>query len=78
MVACGTRLALPDAGGVTIMTRIVEHIANLAQLLEEPLQEKLWEYAELLYVEQVAFESTDPGLWTFEPVANPDAFALRE
>jgi hypothetical protein len=60
------------------MTRIVEHIANLAQLLEEPLQEKLWEYAELLYVEQVAFDSTDPGLWTIEPVANPDAFALRE
>jgi hypothetical protein len=37
----------------------VERIANLACLLDEPLQEKLWEYAELLYVEQVAFECTD-------------------
>jgi hypothetical protein len=37
----------------------VERIANLACLLDDPLQEKLWEYAELLYVEQVAFECTD-------------------
>lgn len=58
-----------------MMTQTVEHIANLANLLEEPLQEKLWEYAELLYVEQVVFESTDPSLWTVEPVPNPDAFA---
>ena len=43
-----------------MMTPIAERIANLACLLEEPLQEKLWEYAELLYVEQVAFDSTDP------------------
>jgi hypothetical protein len=57
------------------MTRTVEHIANLANLLEEPLQEKLWEYAELLYVEQIVFESTDPSLWTIESVPNPDAFA---
>ena len=44
-----------------MMSITVERIANLACLLDEPLQEKLWEYAELLYVEQVAFESTDPG-----------------
>lgn len=56
------------------MTQIVEHIANLATLLEEPLQEKLWEYAELLYVEQVAFESAEPGTWTIEPARDPDAF----
>jgi hypothetical protein len=43
-----------------MMSLTVERIANLACLLEEPLQEKLWEYAELLYVEQVAFDSTDP------------------
>jgi hypothetical protein len=42
-----------------MMSMTVERIANLACLLDEPLQEKLWEYAELLYVEQVAFESTD-------------------
>lgn len=57
------------------MKKIVEHIANLANLLEEPLQEKLWEYAELLYVEQVVFESTDPSCWTAEPIPNPDIFA---
>lgn len=49
-----------------MVTLTVEHIAELASLLEEPLQEKLWEYAELLYVEQVAFESTDPSQWTVE------------
>ena len=44
-------------------TSTVEHISNLAQLLDEPLQEKLWEYAELLYVEQVAFsDETDEHL----------------
>ena len=48
------------------MTRIVEHIASLAQLLEEPMQERLWEYAELLYVEQVAFDSAESCRWTFE------------
>lgn len=58
-----------------MMTQTVEHIANLANLLEEPLQEKLWEYAELLYVEQIVFESTDPSLWTVESTPNPDAFA---
>jgi len=42
----------------------VERIANLACLLDEPLQEKLWEYAELLYVEQVAFEGPDDA---FDP-----------
>jgi len=42
-----------------MMSTTVERIASLAELLDEPLQEKLWEYAELLYVEQVAFESTD-------------------
>lgn len=36
----------------------VEHIANLATLLDDALQEKLWEYAELLYVQQVAFDDT--------------------
>ena len=56
------------------MTQIVEHIASLATLLEEPLQEKLWEYAELLYVEQIAFDSADPGSWTIEPARDPDAF----
>ena len=62
-------------------TSTVEHISNLAQLLDEPLQEKLWEYAELLYVEQVAFaDETDDQLslavngqqrewFTFESVA---------
>ena len=60
------------------MTRIVEHIANLAQLLEEPMQEKLWEYAELLYVEQVAFDSVEPGHWTFESMSNQGAFVARE
>ena len=56
------------------MTRTVEHIANLAELLEDPLQEKLWENAELLYVEQVAFESKDVSAWTVEPPYDPDAF----
>lgn len=45
------------------MTKTVERIANLACLLDDPMQERLWEYAELLYVEQVAFESTDPDAW---------------
>jgi len=45
-----------------MMSITVERIANLACLLDEPLQEKLWEYAELLYVEQVAFDSTDPSI----------------
>jgi hypothetical protein len=72
-VFCGTRLAVFPTGGV-IMTRIVEHIANLAELLEEPMQEKLWEYAELLYVEQVAFESSEPGRWTFESTPNHRLF----
>ena len=48
------------------MTRIVEHIANLAQLLDEPMQEQLWEYAELLYVEQVTFDSSDSDQWRTE------------
>ncbi len=39
-----------------MMNDTVERIASLATLLDEPLQEKLWEYAELLYVEQLAFE----------------------
>ncbi|HNS97279.1 MAG TPA: hypothetical protein PLJ27_07175 [Polyangiaceae bacterium] len=60
------------------MTRIVEHIANLAQLLDESLQEKLWEYAELLYVEQIAFESTEPDHWTVESFHNTRAYPLRE
>jgi len=60
------------------MTRIVEHIANLAQLLEEPMQEKLWEYAELLYVEQVAFDSLDPGRWSFEANTGHSVFVARE
>ncbi len=55
-----------------MMTQTVEHIANLASLLDDALQEKLWEYAELLYVEQVAFDSDDPGAWTIEPP--PDRF----
>ena len=59
------------------MTRIVEHIANLAELLEEPMQEKLWEYAELLYVEQVAFESTEPAHWTFEPMSTQGVYASQ-
>ena len=49
------------------MPDIVKHIAELANLLEEPLQEKLWQYAELLYVEQVCFGSTDPSPWSIEP-----------
>lgn len=57
-----------------MISQTVEHIANLAALLDEPLQEKLWEYAELLYVEQVAFESHDPNAWTLEPARDPDAF----
>ena len=52
--------------------RLASHIASLAMLLDLPLQEKLWEYAELLYVEQVAFESSDPGAWTIE--RESDAF----
>ena len=41
-------------------TNNVERIAALASLLDDELQETLWEYAELLYVQQVAFEHTDP------------------
>ena len=44
-----------------MMNDTVERIASLAMLLDEPMQEKLWEYAELLYVEQLAFEpASDP------------------
>lgn len=61
-----------------MMSRTVEHIANLANLLDDALQEKLWEYAELLYVEQVAFESDDPGCWAREPCKDADAFLSIE
>lgn len=44
-------------------TSTVERIAGLATLLDDGLQEKLWEYAELLYVQQVAFDDTDPGVY---------------
>jgi len=72
------RTSTPAAGRFITMTRIVEHIVGLAQLLEEPMQEKLWEYAELLYVEQVAFESTEPGRWTFESLSSQRAFSAQE
>ncbi len=55
------------------MNNIVEHIAGLAELLEEPLQEKLWEYAELLYVEQVAFDGQDASRLVEE--LTPDALS---
>jgi len=55
------------------MTNTVEHIAGLAALLEEPLQEKLWEYAELLYIEQVAFDSPDASRLAEDMV--PDVFS---
>jgi|GEM_PF-3651027 len=46
------------------MTRnTVERIASLASLLDDALQEKLWEYAELLYVQQVAFEDSDAAIY---------------
>ena len=61
-----------------MMSQTVEHIANLANLLDDTLQEKLWEYAELLYVEQVAFESDDPSCWTWEPRREADAFMNTE
>lgn len=54
------------------MSQTVEHIANLAELLDEPLQERLWEYAELLYVEQVAFDATQPEAWTIDEVLSPE------
>ena len=60
------------------MNQMVEHIANLAELLDEPMQEKLWEYAELLYVEQVAFDSTEPAHWTFESLTNQTSFFARQ
>ncbi len=41
----------------------IERIASLASLLDDALQEKLWEYAELLYVQQVAFDDTDPNIY---------------
>ncbi len=44
----------------------VERIAALASLLDDELQETLWEYAELLYVQQVAFEHTDPVMSPIE------------
>lgn len=55
------------------MTNTVERIAGLATLLEEPLQEKLWEYAELLYIEQVAFDSPDASRLAEDLV--PDVFS---
>ncbi|MCU0690544.1 MAG: hypothetical protein MUF54_04015 [Polyangiaceae bacterium] len=45
-----------------MLCNTVERIASLATLLDDPLQEKLWEYAELLYIEQVAFDTTDHGV----------------
>lgn len=46
------------------MSPAAERIASLAELLDDCLQEKLWEFAELLYVEQTAFESAEPERWT--------------
>ena len=43
-----------------MMNSTVEHINNIANLLDEPLREKLWDYAELLYVEQVAYDAGLP------------------
>jgi len=58
----GTPFAIAATQEVSrMMSPTVERIASLASLLEDPLQEKLWEYAELLYVEQVAFDTTDSG-----------------
>lgn len=60
------------------MIDITEHIARIAKLLEAPLQEKLWEYAELLYVEQIVFESTDPSNWGVEsPIASALTSSMR-
>jgi len=42
------------------MNSTVEHITNIATLLDEPLREKLWDYAELLYIEQVAYDAGLP------------------
>lgn len=55
------------------MTNTVERIAGLATLLEDTLQEKLWEYAELLYIEQVAFDSPDASRLAEE--LTPDIFS---
>jgi hypothetical protein len=43
-----------------MMNSTVDHITNIANLLDEPLREKLWDYAELLYIEQVAYDAGLP------------------
>lgn len=58
-----------------MMNLTVERIAGLAALLNEHLQEKLWEYAELLYVEQVAFDDTEPDASPLEAFASTDPVA---
>lgn len=55
-----------------MMTSMVEQIATVAELLSDPLRQKLWEYAELLYVEQVAYDTTEPAIAPGEQLLSAD------
>ncbi len=41
------------------MSTMIDRITSLARLLDDRLKERLWDYTELLYIEQVAYDALE-------------------